>query len=91
MAKGFLETPETERFPPPMTTRQHRPKSPRIKVARRWATLDAGAEHLGVSTKTLRNWIADGRLPGYRSGPRLIRVDLNELDALMQPLRGDAA
>jgi excisionase family DNA binding protein len=32
--------------------------------------------------------IADGRLTGYRSGGRLIRLDLNEVDAAMRPFGG---
>ena len=59
---------------------------------RRWATLEHGAEHIGVSVKTMRRMLAAGEIPGYRVGKRqAIRDDLNELDALMQPLRGDAA
>jgi excisionase family DNA binding protein len=38
-----------------------------------------------VSTKTVRRWITSGDLAGYRAGKRLIRVDLNELDALLRP------
>ena len=53
---------------------------------RRWASLTAGAEHIGVSDKTMRRMIASGRVTGYRVGPRLIRVDLNELDALLAPI-----
>ena len=34
--------------------------------------------------------IADGRLTGYRSGGRLVRLDLNEIDAAMQPFGGAA-
>jgi len=34
--------------------------------------------------------ISDGRLIGYRSGSRLVRVDLNEVDAAMQPFGGAA-
>jgi hypothetical protein len=30
--------------------------------------------------------IASGRLMGYRMGPRLLRVDLNELDNLLTPV-----
>jgi excisionase family DNA binding protein len=37
-----------------------------------------------VKTRTLRDWIAKGLLPGYRIGPRLILVDLNDLDRLMR-------
>ena len=28
-----------------------------------------------VSTRTLRRWIAEGRLQAYRVGPRLVRLD----------------
>ncbi len=41
-------------------------------------TLQAAAELLKVSPKTLRRRIADGTVTGYRVG-RLIRVDLDEL------------
>lgn len=58
--------------------------------ARRWASLQEAAEHLGVTDRTLRTMIADGRLKGYRSGPRLIRVDLNEVDDMMKPFGGAA-
>jgi excisionase family DNA binding protein len=53
---------------------------------RRWVSLTLGAEHIGVSEKTLRRMISQGRIRGYRVGPRLIRVDLNELDALASPI-----
>ncbi|WP_155269466.1 excisionase family DNA-binding protein [Mycobacterium avium] len=41
-----------------------------------------------VTSRTIRQMIADGRLTGYRSGARLIRVDLNEIDAAMTPFGG---
>lgn len=44
------------------------------------------ADYLGVSTKTIRRYIAAGRLTGYRTGPRLLRVDKTELDALLRPI-----
>lgn len=44
------------------------------------------AEYLSVSTKTIRRYIATGRLTGYRTGPRLLRVDRNELDGLLRPI-----
>jgi excisionase family DNA binding protein len=53
---------------------------------RRWTPLTLGAEHVGVSEKTLRRWIAGGILTGYRVGPRMIRVDLDELEAIMRPI-----
>ncbi|MDS1115611.1 helix-turn-helix domain-containing protein [Gordonia westfalica] len=57
---------------------------------RRWANQNEAAEYLGVSTRTVRQMIADGRLRGYRNGPRMIRLDLNEIDASMTPFGGAA-
>ena len=53
----------------------------------RWATLDAAADYIAVSRKSVRRMISQGQITGYRAGGRLIRVDLNELDALMSPIR----
>jgi len=50
------------------------------------ASIAAAANALGVSTRTVRRYIADGRLTGYRMGPRLIRVDMAEVDALLSPI-----
>jgi excisionase family DNA binding protein len=48
---------------------------------------------LGVTPRTLRNWIAEGRLTAYRIGDKLIRIDRAELDALIRPIptAGNAA
>jgi len=59
-------------------------KSP--PVARRFGSIADAAEFAGVNPKTIRRRIADGTLTGYRMGPRLIRVDLNELDAILRPI-----
>ena len=59
-------------------------------VQRRYAKLKEAATYLQVTERTIRAMIADGRLTGYRSGTRLVRVDLNELDAAMQPFGGAA-
>lgn len=53
---------------------------------RRPASIAEAAEHIGTSERTVRRYIADGRLTGYRVGPRLIRVDLDELDNLLRPI-----
>lgn len=44
------------------------------------------AEMLGICTKTVRRYIADGRLKAVRLGPRLIRVDAGSIQALMRPI-----
>jgi len=55
--------------------------------SRRLKSLSDAAEYGGCSTKTIRRLIASGRLTGYRLGPKLIRVDLDELEALLKPIR----
>jgi excisionase family DNA binding protein len=57
-----------------------------VASARRLAPLSAAADYAGVHPKTIRRRIADGSLNGYRMGPRLIRVDLDELDRLLSPI-----
>ena len=51
-----------------------------------YASIRVAAQYREVSEKTLRRYISEGRLTGYRFGPRMIRVDLNELDALFRPI-----
>ncbi len=48
----------------------------------RFASLPVGAAYAGVPVRTLRSWITRGLVPGYRIGPRLIQVDLNDIDDL---------
>lgn len=50
---------------------------------RRLASPARAAEYADLGTGTIRRRIADGSLTAYRLGPRLIRVDLDELDALL--------
>ena len=57
---------------------------------RRYIKMADAAEYLQVTERTIRQMIADGRLTGYRSGKRLVRVDLNEIDAAMRPFGGAA-
>lgn len=57
---------------------------------RRYVSIAKAAEYLDVSDRTIRQMIADGRLRGYRSGQKIIRLDLNEIDAAMTPFGGAA-
>lgn len=58
---------------------------------RRWVSIIQAADYLGVTERTIRQMIADGRLTGYRNGQRFIRLDRNEIDTAMRPFGGDAA
>ena len=44
------------------------------------------ADVLDVSVSTVRNWIQEGTLPAYRLGPRLIRVMVSDLNALISAM-----
>jgi len=50
------------------------------------ASIQQTADYLGVSTKTVRRYIADGKLKAVRLGPRLIRVERASVEALMRPI-----
>jgi excisionase family DNA binding protein len=56
----------------------------RTPPRRRWASIDGVADYLDVHHQTVRNMIARGQLTAYRGGDRLIRIDLNEVDAMLE-------
>ncbi len=49
-------------------------------------SLAVAAAHADASTRTLRRYISPGKLTGYRVGPRLIKVDLNEVEVIVRPI-----
>ena len=49
------------------------------------------AEYANVHPSTLRRRIADGQLPAYRVGPKLLKVDLDDVEALIRPCRSRGA
>lgn len=53
-----------------------------IDQASRDLSIAEAAHRKNVSAKTIRRWIADGRLPAERVGPRLIRIHPEDLDAI---------
>lgn len=53
-------------------------------------SLAEAAELAGISFKTLRHRIAEGALPAFRTGPRLIRVYPEDLAALAKPINAAA-
>ena len=44
-------------------------------------SIAAAADHYGVSLQTVRRWISRRKITAYRVEPRLIRVDLDEIEA----------
>lgn len=62
-------------------------------ASNRYSSIAEAAEYAGVSTRTIRRYIASGLITGFRFGPRLIRIDLDELDAFIAriPSAGEAA
>lgn len=70
---------------------QHRdPDKVYSPARRRYVSINDAAQYLGVSTRTIRTMIADGRLCAYRMGRRFIRLDLDQIDAAMIPTGGGA-
>jgi excisionase family DNA binding protein len=64
-----------------------KPAPPPEPKGKRWSGIQGTADYLRVSDKTVRQMIADGRIKAYRAGPRLIRIDLNEIDKVtLQPI-----
>lgn len=55
--------------------------------ARRLVSISQAAQYVDVHPMTLRRWISAGRVSAYRVGPRLLKVDLVELDAMMRPIQ----
>ncbi len=49
-------------------------------------SINETAAHLGCTTRTVRRYISEGRLTGYRLGPRLVRLDMSEVDAMLRPI-----
>lgn len=54
------------------------------KHARRLVSINQAARLVDVSPRTIRRRIADGSLNAYRFGPRVIRVDLDDVESLLK-------
>ncbi|ACV79821.1 hypothetical protein Namu_3496 [Nakamurella multipartita DSM 44233] len=56
-------------------------------MARHLVTIAAAAEFAAVNPRTIRRRISDGTITAYRVGPRILRVDLNEVEnKLLRPI-----
>ena len=54
-------------------------------------TQQQAAEMLGLTDRTIRAMIADGRLRGYSIGRRVVRLRLDEVEAALTPIGAGAA
>ncbi|WP_448072342.1 helix-turn-helix domain-containing protein [Georgenia yuyongxinii] len=48
--------------------------------------LQDAADYLGVTERSVRNWISAGKVPAYRIGKKVIRLKVADVDALLQPI-----
>ena len=48
----------------------------------RYALFGEAVDYANVPPGTMRDWIRRGLLPAYRIGPRLLQIDLNDIDRL---------
>jgi excisionase family DNA binding protein len=59
---------------------------PTPQTSRRLITMREACERVSVSDDTIRRRIAAGQLTGYKFGPRILRIDVDELDACFRPI-----
>ena len=52
--------------------------------------LQEAADRCGVSYRSIRRWIAAGRINAVRVGPKLLKVNAADVDALKRPVGGAA-
>lgn len=50
------------------------------ELTEKWVNLEDIAEHLSLSTDTVRGWIKNGTIPVYRIG-RMYKFRISEVDA----------
>jgi excisionase family DNA binding protein len=81
MSKGDCAVPVATNSTPLNRAERRHPER------RRWVSIKQAAEYLGVSTRTIFQMMADGRLVAYKNGTRFIRLDLNEVDDSMKPVK----
>lgn len=51
-----------------------------------YISLAVAAQMIGITPATLRVYIAEGRIPGYRVGPKFTRVRLADVETLIRPI-----
>lgn len=67
---------------------QAHPDAPTIPSV---CTVQTAAASLGLTERSIRRYIADGRLPAYRIGDKQIRLRVADVEALMVPIAAQDA
>jgi excisionase family DNA binding protein len=57
----------------------------KTKAADKLVSIAETADYLGVNVRSVRNMLYDGRLKGYKLGPRVVRIRLSDIDAALTP------
>ena len=55
----------------------------RVAADQRYLTYDQAARRAGVSKRTVQSWVYDGKLEAVRTTERLVRIDIEVLDAFL--------
>lgn len=61
-------------------------KASATPTTKRLVSVTEAAAYCACHPRTVRRRISCGDLTGYRMGPRLIRVDLDEVTAMLRPI-----
>lgn len=51
-----------------------------------WLSLQQIATEFGISDRTVRRMVADGRIPASRLGPRLVRIHRRDVAQAFAPI-----
>lgn len=54
--------------------------------SQQYVSIESAAETLGVEPRSIRRWIAEGIIPAYRVGKRVIRIPAAAVEAALQPI-----
>jgi excisionase family DNA binding protein len=55
-------------------------------MSRHLVSIHQAADYADVHPITVRRWVRAGRLRAYRVGPRLLKIDLNEVESMLTPI-----
>ena len=57
-----------------------------VPVPRRAATIREAALYARVANRTMYYWVKKGWLPAWQLGPKMLRVDLDDIDRMYTPV-----